>query len=283
MRLLLITLLLSSVSCHVASASITSARPAAWQKKLSLRPEGHASLSLRGSKDTAACLRASLSLRGGGPLTRGTKDDSAAIVLTYLPNLIGYFRVALLATSIALAPRADKWVTSIWAYIVSFALDGVDGYAARWLNQTSKRTKAAQSEVVFISITTVQRSNNQARLHGSVLADRCATAALLVVLASLDPALLSPAAALLILDISSHWAHMYSAKTHHKTVNPRTNAILRVYYGCKPLFLYSICSAEAAYILTYVRFWQGGKSASKAVQWALLAAAPGWAFKQLAN
>jgi CDP-diacylglycerol--inositol 3-phosphatidyltransferase len=71
-------------------------------------------------------------------LTRGTKDDSAATVLTYLPNLIGYFRVVLLATSIALAPRADKWVTSIWAYIVSFALDGADGYAARWLNQTSK-------------------------------------------------------------------------------------------------------------------------------------------------
>jgi hypothetical protein len=103
------------------------------------------------------------------------------------------------------------------------------------------------------------------------------------VLASLDSALLSPAVALLILDISSHWAHMYSAKTHHKTVNPRTNAILRVYYGCKPLFLYSICSAEALYILTYVRFWQGGKNASKAVQYALLGAAPGWAFKQLAN
>jgi CDP-alcohol phosphatidyltransferase len=128
MRLLLAALLLLSVSYHAESASITSARPAAWQKKLSLIKQDH----------NAACLRASLSLRGGGPLTRGTKDDSAATVLTYLPNLIGYFRVALLATSIALAPRADKWVTSIWAYIVSFALDGADGYAARWLNQTSK-------------------------------------------------------------------------------------------------------------------------------------------------
>jgi hypothetical protein len=141
MRLLLIAVLLLSTSYHVASASTASTISTAWQKKPSLKNMDHApiaSLSSRSSKDKDSCLQAPLSLRGGGPLTRGTRDDSAATVLTYLPNLIGYIRVVLLATSIALAPRADKWVTSIWAYIVSFALDGADGYAARWLNQTSK-------------------------------------------------------------------------------------------------------------------------------------------------
>jgi CDP-diacylglycerol--inositol 3-phosphatidyltransferase len=57
---------------------------------------------------------------------------------------------------------------------------------------------------------------------------------------------------LMILDFSSHWIHMYSSKGHHKTIATERNWLLRVYYGCYPLFGFCCVGAEVFFILLYV-------------------------------
>ncbi|KAG5184766.1 phosphatidylinositol synthase [Tribonema minus] len=179
-------------------------------------------------------------------------------VFLYWPNMIGYSRIVLMVVSVRTA--LWRWQLSIGCYLLSFALDGVDGMAARKLNQTSRL--------------------------GSVLdmvTDRCATATLLMVLSALNPAYMPGAAAMMALDMSSHWTHMYRSRAHHKAVAADTNILLRAYYGCKPLFMGAIVSAEAFYVLLYVRHWVGAGEGARALRWALRAATPGWLLKQVVN
>lgn len=139
-------------------------------------------------------------------------------VYFYVPNIIGYARVALCAVGIYLitleGERYNKnqslkedgsiadiiksqWFIGLVLYIMSFVLDFFDGYAARMFNQSSK--------------------------YGAVLdmvTDRCATASLLVTLGGVlyrDQLLIFNF--LMVLDISSHWYQMQAAeKGHHKVV-----------------------------------------------------------------
>ncbi|XP_033747515.1 uncharacterized protein LOC117332639 [Pecten maximus] len=55
-------------------------------------------------------------------------------VLLYVPNIIGYARLCLLAVSISMY---DSPVIFLIFYCISAILDGFDGYAARKLNQMS--------------------------------------------------------------------------------------------------------------------------------------------------
>jgi len=54
-------------------------------------------------------------------------------VLLFVPNLIGYSRIALTLASVYLA--LDNWQLSMYCYLASFILDFFDGLAARQLNQ----------------------------------------------------------------------------------------------------------------------------------------------------
>ncbi|PNH11816.1 CDP-diacylglycerol--inositol 3-phosphatidyltransferase 1, partial [Tetrabaena socialis] len=56
-------------------------------------------------------------------------------VLWYIPNIIGYGRIALLVGSAGLASRYPQ--VALGAFLLNFALDGVDGAVARRLGQTS--------------------------------------------------------------------------------------------------------------------------------------------------
>ena len=56
-----------------------------------------------------------------------------AQVLLYAPNLVGYVRLGLLGAAL-LTGTARPGLT-VWLFIINFALDGVDGYLARALNQ----------------------------------------------------------------------------------------------------------------------------------------------------
>ena len=57
-----------------------------------------------------------------------------AQVATFVPNLIGYGRFAFLAMAPFFAFSDDKWYLFIVFYLLSEALDAVDGNAARYFN-----------------------------------------------------------------------------------------------------------------------------------------------------
>lgn len=54
-------------------------------------------------------------------------------VLFYVPNLVGYFRLACL--TVALYHASSDWATTVSFYLAAFAGDVVDGFVARALNQ----------------------------------------------------------------------------------------------------------------------------------------------------
>ena len=56
-------------------------------------------------------------------------------VALFAPNLIGYFRLGLLGA--ALRTGTTRPTTTFWLFAVNLLLDGVDGIAARRLNQAS--------------------------------------------------------------------------------------------------------------------------------------------------
>ncbi|KAK9816868.1 hypothetical protein WJX72_006323 [[Myrmecia] bisecta] len=57
---------------------------------------------------------------------------SAAQVLLYIPNIVGYVRLSLL-----LAACCTKSTITLRLFLANFLLDGLDGYLARRLQQTS--------------------------------------------------------------------------------------------------------------------------------------------------
>ena len=107
-------------------------------------------------------------------------------VALFVPNLIGYVRVLFALAAFPLAFSPARWHLFFWLYGASYALDAVDGVAARALGQTSR--------------------------FGAVLdmvTDRFCTAGLLAVLAQQFPAYSWAFHYLLILDVASHWVQMY--------------------------------------------------------------------------
>ena len=105
-------------------------------------------------------------------------------VYFYVPNLIGYARVALAFVGYALAPTQPE--LTFGTYMLSQLLDAADGYAARALKQSSIRCRP---------------------WHG----DRpCITTCLCVVLPIFTHSTpwCSP---LVTLDMFSHWFHMYAS------------------------------------------------------------------------
>ena len=65
-------------------------------------------------------------------------QTTAGDVLVYIPNIIGYLRVALTLTSIVLMICFPAlWIIAIACYVASFVGDMFDGMAARKYNQCS--------------------------------------------------------------------------------------------------------------------------------------------------
>lgn len=143
-------------------------------------------------------------------------------VAFYVPNLIGYFRLASFGSALYFATRPGYSGLFFWLYFLSYALDAVDGPAARYLKQESR--------------------------FGAVLdmvVDRVCTAALLALLAcdyarAGSHGAASGALALLVLDVGAHWVQ--SAATgalqaaSHKAL-PNEPALLSWYYKRVNLFL----------------------------------------------
>lgn len=146
----------------------------------------------------------------------------------FVPNLVGYVRIVL--TVIAFA----DWRSPhhfFWFYFFGFALDAIDGLAARMLNQASEF--GAQLDMIT---------------------DRCATGALLTLLATLYPSAAPLFVALIFLDGYSHWLQMLAGfcagSASHKTAG--RGRLLNLYYW-RPV-LTVVCSLnEMCFLMLYVK------------------------------
>ncbi len=156
-------------------------------------------------------------------------------VFMYVPNLIGYARVACLFY--ALQHAFSCWSGFLWFYAAGQILDGVDGWAARKLKQDTK--------------------------FGAVLdmvTDRVSTNMLYFVLAIMNPDKYMCLGLVAALDYASHWFRMCAASmsgAHHKSIGSNRNWLLRMYYT-KKAFMLVCCVAQEAYLLgMYAKHWAG--------------------------
>eukprot|EP00180_Rhodochaete_pulchella_P004209 Plantae.Rhodophyta-Rhodochaete_pulchella.ctg7787.p2 GENE.Plantae.Rhodophyta-Rhodochaete_pulchella.ctg7787~~Plantae.Rhodophyta-Rhodochaete_pulchella.ctg7787.p2 ORF type:complete len:208 (+),score=23.82 Plantae.Rhodophyta-Rhodochaete_pulchella.ctg7787:3971-4594(+) len=154
--------------------------------------------------------------------------------LLYVPNLVGYARIVLCAIALAHFEEPRRFVLY---YITSFLLDAADGYLARAMNQSSK----------FGALL-------------DMITDRCATGALLAVLAHLydQPGLFLP---LLFLDGVSHWMQMFAGvceKTKsHKDAG--RSWLLRFYYK-RPVLAFVCLFNELFLVVLYMMRFKGAWS-----------------------
>ncbi|KAL7536875.1 hypothetical protein ACHAXR_008413 [Thalassiosira sp. AJA248-18] len=205
------------------------------------------------------------------------KTVTAGDVLVFIPNIIGYMRVALTLISIILMICfPERWDVAIICYVASFAGDLFDGMAARKFNQTS----------TFGGLL-------------DMVTDRCSTAGLLCVLSreyADEPTLVLLFTMLIILDISSHWCQMYSTislRQHHKSADGNKGRffLVRWYYLSYPFFGYCCVGAEftyvALYILARVNALGGGgheyETIKSCVEYFLMASVPACSVKQVVN
>mmetsp|Transcript_27445 Transcript_27445/g.62083 ORF Transcript_27445/g.62083 Transcript_27445/m.62083 type:complete len:201 (-) Transcript_27445:431-1033(-) len=148
-------------------------------------------------------------------------------VALFVPNLIGYVRVVL--TLVGYGCALTDYRITCCCYMLSQALDAADGFAARCLKQSSD--------------------------FGAVLdmvTDRASTTCLCVVLGHLYPDMLLLLCSLVMLDMFSHWYHMYaSLKLGLHSHKQCENGLLRFYYW-KPILFIVCAGTEFWYMSLYV-------------------------------
>ncbi|RWS25581.1 Csa-PI synthase-like protein [Leptotrombidium deliense] len=162
--------------------------------------------------------------------------DSENIFL-FVPNIIGYFRIVFGLISFYYMPF-DYQKASV-CYLLSAGLDAFDGYAARALGQSTK--------------------------FGAILdqiTDRCATMALVMVLSVFYPKYMLLFQVLNIVDIASHWIHIWvsimQGKSSHKFVDPSGNPILRLYYTSRPVLFFMCAGNELFFSMLYLMYFTQG-------------------------
>ena len=131
-------------------------------------------------------------------------------VFVYVPNLIGYARIA--ATMYAFSVAFTSPRTCLLAYFAAFCCDELDGRFARRFNQCSEFGRAMD-----------------------MVTDRLATCGLLMILAIEYPKWCMTCVALVSLDIASHWARVYVGALvgadGHKSLDDESSFwLLRLYY-----------------------------------------------------
>ncbi|EJT77419.1 CDP-diacylglycerol-inositol 3-phosphatidyltransferase PIS [Gaeumannomyces tritici R3-111a-1] len=154
-------------------------------------------------------------------------------IFLFLPNMIGYARVVLAFASLYYMPLHPRTCTLL--YSVSCLLDALDGYAARYFEQSTR--------------------------FGAVLdmvTDRCTTACLLVFLSSAFPRWAIVFQGLIVLDMASHYTHMYATLAmggsgeSHKNVDRSRSRILNLYYTNRTVLFIFCFLNEAFFIALYL-------------------------------
>jgi len=189
-------------------------------------------------------------------------QDSQRNVFIFVPNLIGYLRILLLALSFYYI--LEDYKLALLFYSSSALLDAFDGLAARIFNQSS----------VFGSIL-------------DMLTDRVSTMCLLMTLGHLYSNHLFVIQILLTIDIVSHWLHFFSStlqgKCSHKVSDRRFGKLMRIYYENK-LILTTVCAFEQIfYCSLIVHHFEQKTSIASYIIWPILISAPATLFKNYIN
>ena len=148
-----------------------------------------------------------------------------------VPNMIGWLRVALSVSSFYFF-ESSPWVF-LGLYALGFALDGLDGMAARYFNQSTL------FGAIFDMVT-----------------DRASTAVLLIYLTRFDFSV-HAAASLVALDFVSHFVRMFMCGGYsqsHKDTTSAKNFVLRMYYGNLLCFRVACIGQEAFYLALYMHY-----------------------------
>lgn len=148
-------------------------------------------------------------------------------------------------------------------YSTSYALDAVDGLAARLFNQSS--------------------------LFGSMLdmlTDRVSTMCLLMTLGHFYTDYFFVLQLLLAIDIVSHWLHFFSStiqgKTSHKRIDSATNPLMRLYYENK-FILTSVCAMEQIFYCSLIVYHFEHELLSIYLLWPIIISLPAIIFKNYIN
>ncbi|KAK3902734.1 hypothetical protein C8A05DRAFT_33543 [Staphylotrichum tortipilum] len=171
---------------------------------------------------------------GNAHAARAVLDDEPRENIFLLwPNIIGYSRIVLAFASLYYMPLHPR--TCSLLYSVSCLLDALDGYAARYFEQSTR--------------------------FGAVLdmvTDRCTTACLIVFLSSAFPRWAIVFQGLISLDLASHYIHMYAtlamggAENSHKNVDKSRSRILSLYYTNKTVLFVACALNELFFIALYL-------------------------------
>lgn len=161
-------------------------------------------------------------------------DSKAHPTIWYIPNIIDYTRIGLVALFIMTALSAP--LLAFWCYLLAATLDMLDGSLARLLNQVSRL--------------------------GTVLdfvIDRVCSNVLGIVLILLHPHLWQLIVLAIILDISAHFMQLYSAiftqhsQSSHKILDDTHQHPLLGFYHQNRFFFCGICciSYETVFLGAY--------------------------------
>ncbi|KAI1412388.1 CDP-alcohol phosphatidyltransferase-domain-containing protein [Hypoxylon sp. FL1857] len=154
-------------------------------------------------------------------------------IFLFWPNIIGYSRIVLAIASLYYMPLHPR--TCSLLYSISCLLDALDGYAARYFQQSTK--------------------------FGAVLdmvTDRCTTSCLLVFLSSAFPRWAIVFQGLISVDFASHYMHMYAtlamagSDTSHKNVDKSRSWLLNLYYTNKTVLFLCCALNEIFFIALYL-------------------------------
>ncbi|RKF55717.1 CDP-diacylglycerol--inositol 3-phosphatidyltransferase [Erysiphe neolycopersici] len=187
------------------------------------------------SADTSSSLVVN---QGTIDIDSATLDDSKSDfqqenIFLFWPNIIGYMRIVLAVASLYYMPLHPRTCSGL--YSISCLLDALDGYAARFFEESTR--------------------------FGAVLdmvTDRCTTACLLVFLSSAWPRWALLFQGLISLDLASHYIHMYAtlimggSETSHKSVDRSRSWILNLYYTNKTVLFLFCALNETFFIALYL-------------------------------
>merc|ERR1712012_650256 len=148
-------------------------------------------------------------------------------VFLFVPNLIGYSRIVLALFSLWLMP--SNYALAAFLYLLSGLLDALDGYAARRLGQGS-------------------------RFGGmlDLITDMCNTMNLLTTLSTFYPLYIFPFQLSTTINIASHWLHTHvsllkGSKMSHKSVDPKSNLLMQIYYTNRAVLFSMVAGNELFY------------------------------------
>lgn len=201
----------------------------------------------------------------------------------FVPNLIGYARILCALGAFSFGMTSPGYMIAL--YFLSFACDELDGRFARMLGQQSTLGAVLDmvtDRVATCGLVTVLFGRIAAVLpqHGNVMGISVDYFRVVVTVVLIG---------LVFLDVFSHWFHMYASLAQkglgssHKDTSKKDTWLLRMYYKHRIFMGYCCVSVEVMYLALYLLTFETGEPLLQWLYGLVIAAAPGFLLKQVAN